>query len=352
MTAYNIQISVVLLYAVTGFCLFLVFLNRRLILMPDNRFKTPIILSAFLAAAGGGALAGYTLPVTPWIIAPVAMLFLILIGEVRRVRIRRSYAASAPVDTIPHAVELAQPVTTTDLVTHRYNITLPKWHGPAFRIVHITDLHVHTSLPTEYYQHVLDVAEQARPDLTFFTGDFITEVASISRLKQVLRPLGAGETFAVLGNHDYWADPAKVGAAVKGAGLRLLTNESAAIQVQGCDVLITGCDDPWGAANKALPIAKDETPHLVLSHTPDNIYKIAAASADCVFSGHCHAGQIRIPFLGPVVVPSVYGRRFDHGHFVVNGTHLFVASGIGAANPPLRVYCQPDIFVVDVIGPS
>jgi len=51
-----------------------------------------------------------------------------------------------------------------------------------------------------------------------------------------------------------------------------------------------------------------------------------------------------------VVVPSAYGRRFDHGHFVVHGTHLFVVSGIGVIGPPFRVYCQPDIFVIDVVG--
>jgi predicted MPP superfamily phosphohydrolase len=34
---------------------------------------------------------------------------------------------------------------------------------------------------------------------------------------------------------------------------------------------------------------------------------------------------------------------------VVNGTHLFVASGIGAVYPPVRIYCQPDIFVVDIV---
>jgi predicted MPP superfamily phosphohydrolase len=68
-----------------------------------------------------------------------------------------------------------------------------------------------------------------------------------------------------------------------------------------------------------------------------------------VFAGHYHAGQFRIPYIGSVVVPSTYGRRFDHGHFIVNGTHLFATSGIGVAVLPFRIYCQPDIFIVDVM---
>ncbi len=69
-----------------------------------------------------------------------------------------------------------------------------------------------------------------------------------------------------------------------------------------------------------------------------------------VFAGHYHAGQIRILYLGSLVIPSLYGRRFDHGHFLVNGTHLFVTSGIGTATFPIRLYCQPDIFIVDILG--
>jgi predicted MPP superfamily phosphohydrolase len=34
---------------------------------------------------------------------------------------------------------------------------------------------------------------------------------------------------------------------------------------------------------------------------------------------------------------------------VVNGTHLFVTAGIGSAEPPVRLWCQPDVLVVDVL---
>ena len=62
------------------------------------------------------------------------------------------------------------------------------------------------------------------------------------------------------------------------------------------------------------------------------------------------AARCEFPGWGALVVPSKYGRRFDHGHFVINGTHLFVTAGVGSAEPPLRLWCQPDIFIVDVGG--
>ena len=103
-------------------------------------------------------------------------------------------------------VKLTDPFTTTDLVCHRYRISLPDWHGPSFRIAHLTDLHVHPNLPTEYYHQVLCAVEQAEPDLAFFIGDFITNLNSVPKLREVLRPVGKLGTFAVLGNHDSWVD--------------------------------------------------------------------------------------------------------------------------------------------------
>ena len=89
----------------------------------------------------------------------------------------------------------------------------------------------------------------------------------------------------------------------------------------------------------------------MLSHTPDNVFRLAERGASLVFSGHTHGGQIRLPGFGSVVVPSRFGGLFDEGHFQVDGTELFVSTGIGADMPILRIYCQPQILVVDLTRP-
>ena len=65
---------------------------------------------------------------------------------------------------------------------------------------------------------------------------------------------------------------------------------------------------------------------------------------DAVFAGHYHGGQIRVPGIGALVMPSKYGRQYDGSHFVFDRTHLFVTAGIGSAEPPLRIWCLPDIL--------
>lgn len=338
-----------LLYGAAGFCVFLMLLNRVLILLPGSRAKVPVILAVVAGMVGPCVLAGVLWPRLPWLLAPLVLLGLVLAGEARRAYIRRSCAGTGPVDTTPHTVHLANPITTTDLVVHRYEVPHPKWRGAPLRIVHLTDLHVHPSLPLDYYKEVFSVAEQARPDMAVCTGDFISRREALPRLREILRPVARQATYAVLGNHDYWTDAEAVRRVVLESGLRLVSDESLALSFGDNPILLTGYDHPWGKRRKSLPPREGGPLHVVLSHTPDNIYRLSKSSADIVFSGHYHAGQIRVPKLGPIVVPSVYGRRFDHGHFVVNGTHLFVASGIGSAEPPFRIYCQPDIFVVDIV---
>lgn len=347
-----IQLISILLHLTAGACIFLMLLNRVLILIPSSRAKRRIILAVFAAITALSVVAGYFLSRPPWVLAPVALLALVLLGEVRRLWIRRSCAGACPIDTIPHHVDITNPVTTTDFVVHRYRVPHPKWRGEPLRIVHLTDPHVYPSLPLEYYQEVLSVAEQTTPDVAVFTGDFITCSSALPLLRKVLRPIAGRGNFAVLGNHDYWANPDAVGKIISECGLHLLSGESQTLAVGDSEIALTGYDYPWGTRQKSIPPHASDMLHIVLSHTPDNIYRISRSSADLVFCGHYHAGQIRLPYFGSIVVPSIYGRRFDHGHFVVNGTHLFVASGIGAVYPPVRIYCQPDIFVVDILPPD
>ena len=235
----------------------------------------------------------------------------------------------------------------------RYAVNVPSWRGPALRIAHVSDLHLNSHLPIAYYERVMHRVADAQPDLIFFTGDFVTDPQYVNLLPGVLA-LARGRlgTFGVLGNHDYWADPAAIAATVSATGVTLLRDVAVRVPIgEGRHILIAGCESPWSSPTPP-PIARPAPGELalLLTHTPDNVYRLSRLGYAAIFAGHYHGGQIRVPGLGSLVVPSKYGRRFDHGHFVVNNTHLFVTAGVGSAEPPLRLWCQPDVFIVDVAG--
>ena len=338
----------VVLSSLLGAALAVVLVNRWLIRLRQSWQKSAILLLTPLVVAGIFGAAAFRFPAARWVWIVLAGLGALLLGELRRLHLRRRHAASPPLDTRPHRVPLRRPLTTTDIVIHRYAIELRAWQGPPLRIAHLSDLHVTRRLPTEYYRRAILLAGETAPDLVFFTGDFVTRSNSLPVLVDALRLLNGRQTFAVLGNHDYWMDVKAIREALSASGLRVLHDEWLRLPVAGHTVLIAGSDFPWSRRKPWLPPPQPGEPRLVLSHTPDNIYRFARLGAHCLFAGHFHAGQFRLPLVGPVVVPSTYGRRFDHGHFLVHGTHLFVAGGVGVAMPPLRLYCQPDILVVDI----
>ena len=361
-------LSSVFLSLLAGSCIYLFFLNRYLIEIRDRGRKFPIIATSLTAALLGSAVFGTVTAGSPWIIVPGLVLAATLVGEVRRVVIRRRCRGEPPKARENAGVSLARPLTTTDLALARYELTCPEWSGPDLRIAHVSDFHANHLLPAAYYESVMQRVAETRPDLVFLTGDFVSKRESVPLLHRFLSiARGRLGTIAVLGNHDYWEGSAEVAEAVRSAGgiwlgngcLRFTVEDRTAettdespdgATTQGWPLCVCGCERPWGPGDCQRPAMEPGEMTLVLTHTPDNIYDLSGPGVTAVFAGHYHAGQIRIPLLGSLVVPSAYGRLFDHGHFVVNGTHLFVTSGVGSAVPPFRMYCQPDVFIVDIHG--
>jgi predicted MPP superfamily phosphohydrolase len=63
---------------------------------------------------------------------------------------------------------------------------------------------------------------------------------------------------------------------------------------------------------------------------------------DLMLSGHVHGGQIRLPWVGSVLVPSRHGRRYDCGTFEEPPTVLHVSRGLSGQHP-LRYGCMPEV---------
>jgi uncharacterized protein len=354
------------LWLIAGGCAYLFFLNRYLIELKDRGRKFPIIATSLVAAAMGSAVVGYLSAGTLWMAVPCAVLAATLLGEVRRAVLRWRCRGDPPVMQENVGISLGQPLTTTDLAFARYEITCRGWSGRDLRIAHVSDFHANHSLPLTYYESAMRWVAETQPDLVFLTGDFVSKREFVPLLPRFLS-LARGRlgTIAVLGNHDYWASGTEVADAVRSAGATWLGSGCLDLVVEkpttpsedapgqeitssGAFLRVCGCEEPWARGEWHPP--EPDVLTVVLTHTPDNIYKLSGPGVAAVFAGHYHAGQVRVPGLGALVVPSAYGRLFDHGHFFVNGTHLFVTAGVGAAVPPFRVYCQPDIFIVDIRG--
>ena len=134
--------------------------------------------------------------------------------------------------------------------------------------------------------------------------------------------------------------PARSGALAD-AGFASLEGRWCTMEENGARLAVGGTSAPWGPAllPGSVPAADFR---ILLSHSPDQFYRARDWGVDLMLSGHNHGGQIRLPALGPVFMPSVYSRRFDRGFFRSGSTFLYVSEGV-AGKHPYRYGCPPEI---------
>ncbi len=353
MTALLLHILAVIVYTTAGGALFFIMYNRRLLPMKDRLVKRVAVPAAFTALTTSSFIAGLVQGCSSWLIAPAGFLVVVAVGETHRLLLRRGYRASPPVSETgkPHSVW--RPLTTTQLAIRRYELPLRRWKGDRTRIVHLSDFHANSKIPFSYYERVMSEAVKAKPDLVFMTGDFVSHAKYVPLLAELLPLLSARYgVYAVLGNHDHWTALEEAPQALIEGGVTLLGNKHLSLRPGGAELIVSGCEIPWCDDEWQPAPRESDAPLLVLTHTADNIYDLAAANADVVFAGHYHGGQVNLPVIGSLACPSRFGRRFDQGHFLIKGTHLFVTAGIGCHFPPLRLYCPPEILIVDLLPES
>jgi predicted MPP superfamily phosphohydrolase len=225
--------------------------------------------------------------------------------------------------------------------TLRLNRLPAAWDG--LSILHLSDVHFIGTPDREFYQHIFDQCAAWEPDLVAFTGDTVDTdlhhrwiVPLFTRLKS---RCGA---FAILGNHDYYFDPPLVRRRLGRAGLRVIGNSWLRIEVRGEPLVLIGHEAPWFRPGPDLSSCPAEPFRLCLSHTPDNIAWARRNRIDLMLAGHVHGGQVRLPWIGSVLVPSHHGRRYDCGTFDVPPTVLHVSRGLSGEHP-LRYGCHPEV---------
>jgi len=240
------------------------------------------------------------------------------------------------------------------LVVNRQELQLPNWPSPlsGLRVALVSDLHVgsrHWGL-TQLHELVARVnAEQ--PDLILLGGDYVVDAQHVAaepiaaELGQLRAPLGV---IAVLGNHDWWTNGPRIRTAFEAQGIRVLDDEVRRVDARGKSFCVLGLRDEY-ARNRSvswqLSRALPGLPLLVLVHEPDVFHELGEQPS-LTLAGHTHGGQVNLPWLGRLIVPSRFGQRYAAGHIVENGRHLYVTTGVGTSILPVRFGVPPEIALL------
>jgi len=248
-------------------------------------------------------------------------------------------------------------VTRTAIVSDR----LPESFS-GFRIAHVSDLH-NSEFGTDN-SYLLQKIREENPDIIVITGDLVdsrrtnTEIA----LKFVNSAMKIAPVYYVTGNHEARLDDFhKLEAGLRKAGAVVLRDSVQTIEKDGERILLLGLDDPRFVLKNDLfdekramidtklknlkPEGNDFS--VLLFHRPELYDVYVDNEIDLVLSGHTHGGQIRLPFVGAVVVPDQgLFPKYDAGLFQSGGTSMVISRGLGNSLLPIRLNCRYELVII------
>jgi predicted MPP superfamily phosphohydrolase len=214
-----------------------------------------------------------------------------------------------------------------------------------FTILHLSDLHA--DMNSGAMRRLIELLPTVSYDLCVLTGDYRGKTygpyqAAIDGLARVRASL-EGPVYGVLGNHD----TIRMVPALEEIGIRMLLNESDAIERSGEQIHLVGIDDAHyyrvdniEKAASSLPAADFS---ILLSHTPEIYRQAAHAGFQLLLSGHTHGGQICLPGAIPIILDSVLPRRMAAGAWTYRGMVGYTSVGVGSCILPVRLNCPPEI---------
>lgn len=260
----------------------------------------------------------------------------------------------------------------------RYGETLKLSKLPAsldgLKIIQISDIHSGSFTFKEPIKQAIDMINAEKPDLVFFTGDLVNNVATemepyVDIFDKIEAKYGV---YSVLGNHDYgdyerWPTPeAKVENLErlknthKRLGWDLLLNEHRHIEINGERVAVIGVENysmqlrfpKYGDLEKACENCGPAALKLLLSHDPSHwegqVIK-DQPDIDITFSGHTHGMQFGVEIPGWVRwSPIQYVYKQWAGLYQRGEQYLYVNRGLGFLGYPGRVGILPEIAVLEL----
>jgi uncharacterized protein len=227
------------------------------------------------------------------------------------------------------------------------------------RLVFISDAHsdkhprLEVRLPSEI--------KRLSPDIIIFGGDAVNSSDAVPVFKNMMASLAQiAPTYFVNGNWDAWWFSntdlySGTGAMILNNRLEKLAFRTTPLQLIGYGVEQghNALDYKWNRARVQQLLQSTQKDQLVVfvHHFPEVGAIAAASGADITLSGDTHGGQVRLPFIGPIVRISRFGTYIDSGPHYYNTSLLYVARGLGMEGgtaPRLRFRCPPELTVIDI----
>lgn len=234
-----------------------------------------------------------------------------------------------------------------------------------FKIVHISDIHYGRLFDEESLKKLVKSINEQKPDIVVLTGDLIDKDTHMTtnmanKISKYLNNISATTgKYAINGNNDLNFD--EWYNIITNGGFRDLNNTYDTIYKDGYQsIFISGAStikdklsindklktsvDYLNSFQKDGPVYK-----ILLLHEPDAIDDLTVNPFDLILAGHSHAGQIRLPIIGPVYLPDG-AKKYYENHYKIENADLYISNGLGVSNFNFRLFSVPSYTLYRLVN--
>ncbi|MDZ7715943.1 MAG: metallophosphoesterase [Balneolaceae bacterium] len=226
------------------------------------------------------------------------------------------------------------------------------------KIVHITDIQGDRYTGAEEIVNYVNRVNELDVDLIIFTGDLISYGTDYIEMaaREFSKVKSTYGTFAVVGDHDFWAGLEHVEPALEDRGIPLLRDENEIISIKQDSLLLTGITQVYSkranpqevdSLTKVNPglsfkiLASHQTSDILIDEAQENDYRL-------FLTGHTHGGQIRVPFMFMAFSASDMETEYVNGPYWLEDLLINVNNGLGFTLGPVRYNAPPNISVINL----
>jgi predicted MPP superfamily phosphohydrolase len=197
--------------------------------------------------------------------------------------------------------------------------------------------------PLAAFRDLLFEVKAASPDLVVFVGDYVSDPygggledhrVKIINLMKIVDPIPRA---VVLGNYESWSGADDWLAEFERLGVHVMENEVVFLDTSQGPVCVRGLGDMYTERYDYVhfPYECINKPQVTITHDPAGAFD--QRTKGLVIAGHTHCGQVSLPFIGPLWVPTDAPSSAYCGVYQDNTKTLFVTSGIGTSILPIRI---------------
>ncbi len=222
-----------------------------------------------------------------------------------------------------------------------------------YKVVQLSDIYYKSTIGRVELEKIVKKVNKIKPDIIVITGDLLDKKArytdnDINNITEILSKIECKYKYIITGDND------KVDifdTIVKRINFKSLDNTYEILYNNSNEPLLVGGLSTRSDNKESLDkiskidsaIKKDSIKYNILfMHEPSIIDEIDYSNYNLILAGHTLNGQINIPFIKKLIIPSD-SQKYTNTHYRKNDTNIYISPGLGTAGFKARMFNKPTI---------